>query len=160
VFLPQRPFEPVTQGRVEIHLNENRQIQQSNFQGMLQDCLALERKQQPAFGTNCAKRTWLASSGKCACQWTCRSMRSWLPPALIKGYLRLGAKVLGTPAWDPDFNTADLPMLMRLQDFPSRYRRHFLKKPWWLHDHPAAQSGTSNASNSHRMSCPDSSKNG
>jgi putative hemolysin len=49
------------------------------------------------------------------------------PPALIKGYLRLGAKVLGAPAWDPDFNTADLPMMMRLQDLPNRYRRHFLK---------------------------------
>ena len=48
------------------------------------------------------------------------------PPALIKGYLRLGAKVLGAPAWDPDFNTADLPMLMRLQDLPARYRKHFL----------------------------------
>ncbi|OIQ66235.1 hypothetical protein GALL_521970 [mine drainage metagenome] len=48
------------------------------------------------------------------------------PPALIKGYLRLGAKVLGAPAWDPDFNTADLPMLMRISDLPSRYRRHFL----------------------------------
>ena len=39
------------------------------------------------------------------------------PPALIKGYLRLGAKVLGAPAWDPDFNAADLP---------PRYRKHFL----------------------------------
>ena len=48
------------------------------------------------------------------------------PPALIKGYLRLGAKVLGAPAWDPDFNTADLPMLMKLQDMPPRYRKHFL----------------------------------
>lgn len=47
-------------------------------------------------------------------------------PALIKGYLRLGAKVLGPPAWDPDFNTADLPMLMRIADLPPRYRRHFL----------------------------------
>jgi putative hemolysin len=47
------------------------------------------------------------------------------PPALIKGYLRLGAKVLGPPAWDPDFNTADLPMMMRTQDLPMRYRRHF-----------------------------------
>jgi putative hemolysin len=47
-------------------------------------------------------------------------------PALIKGYLRCGAKVLGSPAWDPDFNTADLPMMMRLQDLPDRYRRHFL----------------------------------
>lgn len=48
------------------------------------------------------------------------------PPALIKGYLRLGARVLGAPAWDPDFNTADLPMLMRLADLPARYRKHFL----------------------------------
>jgi putative hemolysin len=48
------------------------------------------------------------------------------PPALIKGYLRLGAKVLGPPAWDPDFNTADLPMLMRIDDLPARYRKHFL----------------------------------
>ena len=48
------------------------------------------------------------------------------PPALIKGYLRLGAKVLGAPAWDPDFNSADLPMLMRIHDLPARYRKHFL----------------------------------
>lgn len=48
------------------------------------------------------------------------------PPALIKGYLRLGAKILGAPAWDPDFNTADLPMLMRIADLPNRYRKHFL----------------------------------
>ena len=48
------------------------------------------------------------------------------PPALIKGYLRLGAKVLGAPAWDPDFNTADLPMLMKINDMPPRYRKHFL----------------------------------
>ena len=48
------------------------------------------------------------------------------PPALIKGYLRLGAKVLGPPAWDPDFNAADLPMLMRISDLPARYRKHFL----------------------------------
>jgi putative hemolysin len=48
------------------------------------------------------------------------------PPALIKGYLRVGAKVLGAPAWDPDFNTADLPMLMRIADLPARYRKHFL----------------------------------
>jgi putative hemolysin len=48
------------------------------------------------------------------------------PPALIKGYLRLGARVLGAPAWDVDFNTADLPMLLRIEDMPSRYRKHFL----------------------------------
>ena len=48
------------------------------------------------------------------------------PPALIKGYLRLGARILGAPAWDPDFNTADLPMMMRIADLPARYRKHFL----------------------------------
>ncbi len=48
------------------------------------------------------------------------------PPALIKGYLRLGAKVLGAPAWDPDFNTADLPMMMCINELPARYRKHFL----------------------------------
>lgn len=47
-------------------------------------------------------------------------------PALIKGYLRCGAKVLGAPAWDPDFNTADLPMMMRIGDLPARYRKHFI----------------------------------
>src|SRR5262249_27303418 len=47
-------------------------------------------------------------------------------PALIKGYLRCGAKVLGPPAWDPDFTTADLPLLMRFADLPARYRKHFL----------------------------------
>ena len=50
------------------------------------------------------------------------------PPALIKGYLRCGAKVLGAPAWDPDFHTADLPMLLRMGDMPTRYRRHFLNE--------------------------------
>jgi putative hemolysin len=48
------------------------------------------------------------------------------PPALIKGYLRMGAKVLGPPAWDPCFNAADLPLMMRLGDLPARYRKHFL----------------------------------
>lgn len=48
------------------------------------------------------------------------------PPALIKAYLRLGSKVLGPPAWDPDFNAADLSLMMRLQDLPARYRKHFL----------------------------------
>jgi len=48
------------------------------------------------------------------------------PPALIRGYLRLGAKVLGPPAWDPHFNTADLPMMMRIADLPPRFLAHFL----------------------------------
>ncbi len=48
------------------------------------------------------------------------------PPALIRAYLRLGAKLLGPPAWDPDFNSADLPMMLRMSDLQIRYRKHFL----------------------------------
>ncbi len=46
-------------------------------------------------------------------------------PALIKGYLRLGAKICGEPAWDPDFNTADFLMLLSLDKMNARYARHF-----------------------------------
>lgn len=45
---------------------------------------------------------------------------------LVKGYLRLGAWVGGEPAWDPDFNTADLFILMPLARIDARYFRHYL----------------------------------
>jgi len=48
-------------------------------------------------------------------------------PPLIKGYLRCGARLLGPPAFDAAFNTADLPMMMRLDDLPARHRAHFLR---------------------------------
>ena len=47
-------------------------------------------------------------------------------PPLIKGYLRCGARVLGPPALDAAFNTADLPMMLRMGDMAPRYRQHFL----------------------------------
>jgi putative hemolysin len=47
-------------------------------------------------------------------------------PPLIKGYFRAGAYVCGEPAWDPDFNTADLFMLLPLARIDRRYGRHFL----------------------------------
>ena len=47
-------------------------------------------------------------------------------PPLIKGYLRCGARVLGPPAFDADFNTADLPLMLRIADMTPRYRRHLL----------------------------------
>lgn len=50
-----------------------------------------------------------------------------LPP-LIKGYLRAGAYVCGDPAWDPDFNTADLPIMMPMSRLDSRYAKHFTGK--------------------------------
>ncbi len=50
------------------------------------------------------------------------------PPSLIKGYLRLGAKICGAPAHDPSFNCADFPTLFFLADINKRYARHFLDK--------------------------------
>lgn len=47
-------------------------------------------------------------------------------PPLVKGYLRLGAYVCGEPAWDPDFNTADLFILLPLSRVDRKYARHFL----------------------------------
>ncbi len=47
-------------------------------------------------------------------------------PPLIKGYLRLGAYVCGEPAWDPDFNTADLLVMLPLSRMSQRYAAHFL----------------------------------
>lgn len=49
-------------------------------------------------------------------------------PALIKGYLRAGAYVCGQPAWDPDFNTADLLMLLPMSRISPRYARHFVER--------------------------------
>lgn len=51
--------------------------------------------------------------------------RAKLPP-LLKGYLRCGAWICGEPAWDPDFNTADLFVLLPVARIESRYARHFL----------------------------------
>jgi putative hemolysin len=50
------------------------------------------------------------------------------PPPLVKGYLRCGAKLLGPPAWDPDFGTADLPLMLDLNDASDAFRRHFLSR--------------------------------
>ncbi|MFF2658326.1 GNAT family N-acetyltransferase [Kitasatospora sp. NPDC058032] len=47
-------------------------------------------------------------------------------PALLRGYLRLGAWVCGRPAHDPDFDCADLYVLLSLERTDPRYLRHFL----------------------------------
>lgn len=49
-------------------------------------------------------------------------------PPLIKGYLRSGAWVCSEPAWDPDFHSADLFLLLPLAKLESRYARHYLKE--------------------------------
>ncbi|AQS66216.1 GNAT family N-acetyltransferase [Streptomyces pactum] len=47
-------------------------------------------------------------------------------PALLRGYLRLGAWVCGEPAHDVDFGVADLYVLLPMSRVDARYLRHFL----------------------------------
>ncbi|MFJ3862788.1 GNAT family N-acetyltransferase [Streptomyces nigra] len=66
-----------------------------------------------------------------------RPLRPWRPvapaparrvelPALLRGYLRLGAQVCGEPAHDPEFGVADLYVLLSMRRMDPRYLRHFL----------------------------------
>lgn len=52
--------------------------------------------------------------------------RDVAPPPLLRGYLKLGAWICGEPAWDRDFNCADVPILLPLARMNGRYVRHFL----------------------------------
>ena len=49
-----------------------------------------------------------------------------LPP-LVRGYLRLGASVCGEPAWDADFGTADVLILLPLATLDARWARRLLR---------------------------------
>ena len=53
-----------------------------------------------------------------------RPQHAEIPP-LIRGYLRAGARVCGEPAWDPEFGTADFPILIALDCMNPRFARHF-----------------------------------
>lgn len=46
-------------------------------------------------------------------------------PALLKTYLRMGAKVCGEAFLDQDFNVADVVVLLAKKDIKPRYLRHF-----------------------------------
>lgn len=49
-------------------------------------------------------------------------------PPLLKAYTRMGAKIAGEPCWDPDFNCADVFILLEVSKMSRRYRDHFMAK--------------------------------
>lgn len=49
-----------------------------------------------------------------------------LPP-LFKGYLRLGAKICGPPAFDRQFGTVDFFVMLESRELAERYRRRFTR---------------------------------
>lgn len=57
-----------------------------------------------------------------------RDMVSAPLPPLLKAYFRLGAKACGEPCYDPDFNCADILVLVDIARLDSSYARHFLDR--------------------------------
>ena len=51
-------------------------------------------------------------------------LREAMPP-LLKGYITIGAKLLGEPAFDYEFGSIDLPVMVDMWRLPDRYHRHF-----------------------------------
>ena len=49
-------------------------------------------------------------------------------PPLLKAYLRLGCYVCGEPFWDPEFNVADVFVLLDRERLNQRYHRHFVER--------------------------------
>jgi putative hemolysin len=49
-------------------------------------------------------------------------------PALLRAYVHLGAKVCGEPCRDPDFEVADVLMLLNVDELNPTYSRHFLER--------------------------------
>lgn len=54
-----------------------------------------------------------------------RELRRRIPP-LLKGYLRAGAVVCGEPAFDVEFGTADVLVLLETAQMTARYQQHYL----------------------------------
>lgn len=48
-------------------------------------------------------------------------------PPLLKAYTRMGARICGEACWDPDFNVADVFVLLDVSNVANRYAKHFLK---------------------------------
>ena len=51
-----------------------------------------------------------------------------LPPVLA-AYLNLGAVICGAPAWDQDFNTADILLLLPIEKLTEQFAKHFRNRP-------------------------------
>ncbi|MDQ0753062.1 putative hemolysin [Streptomyces africanus] len=91
-----------------------------------------------ADGGTLASATWDRVSAKHLSpqEYRVRPLLPWVPgpapatrvelPALLRGYLRLGAWVCGEPAHDPAFGVADLYVLLPMSRVNPRYLRHFL----------------------------------
>lgn len=56
----------------------------------------------------------------------CGDVSASLPP-LLKAYLRMNAKIGGEACWDPEFNCADMFIVLDVSSLAGRYAQRFLK---------------------------------
>ena len=70
--------------------------------------------------------------------------RPTLPP-LMRGYLRLGARICGQPAHDPSFGVGDFPTLLDKRQADLRYLNRLRSAAAYGSRSPAARSATSGA---------------
>ncbi len=52
--------------------------------------------------------------------------KNQLPP-LLKAYMKMGAQICGEACWDPEFNVADVFVVLNLDQVANRYAKRFLK---------------------------------
>lgn len=52
--------------------------------------------------------------------------KTQLPP-LLKAYMKMGAEICGEACWDPEFNVADVFVVLNLDQVANRYAKRFLK---------------------------------
>ena len=52
--------------------------------------------------------------------------KAQLPP-LLKAYMKMGAQICGEACWDPEFNVADVFVVLNLEQVANRYAKRFLK---------------------------------
>lgn len=55
-------------------------------------------------------------------------VRDVILPTLLKGYVRLGCKISPDACYDPDFNVADVFILLDRDSIERRYSRHFMQR--------------------------------
>jgi putative hemolysin len=56
-----------------------------------------------------------------------RAMSRRLSP-VMKGYLRAGAVICGAPAFDAEFGTADVLVLLEMEKLTARYKNHYVER--------------------------------
>ena len=102
-----------------LHLTDEAQVQQVYAYLKARHFAAEEFRVYPLAGSR------MSISDEVEAPAESRSVMKLISP-ILKGYLRTGAVVCGAPAYDEEFGTADVLVLMEMPKLADRYRRHYV----------------------------------